>query len=187
MSHIQGSDYVGSMVVLEDGLPNKREYRRFKIREVDGNDDFAAMEEVLTRRLTNYLAAARQAGGRAHRPLRLPAPAAAGRRRARASSAWPMRVLDELGLDEEIPVASLAKRFEEVYVPGRARAGAHPPPERGALPAAAHPRRGPPLRHHLPPRAAGQADDHVGARRHPRSRPDPQEAPASRSWAGWAR
>src|SRR4051794_6143631 len=55
MSHIQGSDYVGSMVVLEDGLPKKSEYRRFKIREVPGNDDFAAMEEVLTRRLTAYL------------------------------------------------------------------------------------------------------------------------------------
>src|SRR3954466_2772463 len=55
MSHIQGSDYVGSMVVLEDGLPKKSEYRRFKIREVPGNDDFAAMEEVLTRRLTALL------------------------------------------------------------------------------------------------------------------------------------
>ena len=80
MSHIQGSDYVGSMVVLEDGLPNKREYRRFKIRDVAGNDDFAAMEEVLTRRLTNYLADRDKPVGRAG-PVRLPAPAAAGRRR----------------------------------------------------------------------------------------------------------
>src|SRR5206468_8927358 len=55
MSHIQGSDYVGSMVVMEDGLAKKSEYRRFKIRDVPGNDDFAAMEEVLTRRLTAYL------------------------------------------------------------------------------------------------------------------------------------
>ena len=47
MAHLQGSDYVGSMVVLEDGLPNKREYRRFKVRDVPGNDDYAAMEEVL--------------------------------------------------------------------------------------------------------------------------------------------
>jgi excinuclease ABC subunit C len=54
MAHLQGSDYVGSMVVLEDGLPNKREYRRFKIKDVPGNDDYAAMEEVLTRRLTAY-------------------------------------------------------------------------------------------------------------------------------------
>ena len=56
MSHIQGTDYVGSMVVFEDGLPKKSEYRRFKIKTVDGNDDFAAMEEVLTRRLNAYLA-----------------------------------------------------------------------------------------------------------------------------------
>src|SRR4051812_20427382 len=55
MSHIQGSDYVGSMVVMEDALPKKSDYRRFKIKEVPGNDDFAAMEEVLTRRLTAYL------------------------------------------------------------------------------------------------------------------------------------
>ena len=55
MAHIQGTDYVGSMVVLEDGLPNKREYRRFKVKTVEGNDDYAAMEEVLTRRLTAYL------------------------------------------------------------------------------------------------------------------------------------
>jgi excinuclease ABC subunit C len=55
MSHIQGSDYVGSMVVMEDGLTKKSEYRRFKIRDVPGNDDFAAMEEVLTRRLTALL------------------------------------------------------------------------------------------------------------------------------------
>ena len=54
MAHLQGTDYVGSMVVLEDGLPNKREYRRFKVH-VDGNDDYAAMEEVLTRRLQAYL------------------------------------------------------------------------------------------------------------------------------------
>src|SRR6202035_1951443 len=52
MSHIQGTDYVGSMVVMEDGLPKKSDYRRFKVRTVGGNDDYAAMEEVLTRRLT---------------------------------------------------------------------------------------------------------------------------------------
>ena len=55
MAHLHGTDYVGSMVVLEDGLPAKREYRRFKVNDVPGNDDYAAMEEVLTRRLTAYL------------------------------------------------------------------------------------------------------------------------------------
>ena len=52
MSHLQGTDYVGSMVVLEDGLPRPSEYRRFKVRDVAGNDDYAAMQEVLTRRFT---------------------------------------------------------------------------------------------------------------------------------------
>ena len=67
MSHIQGTDYVGSMVVIEDGLPNKSEYRRFKVKAVAGNDDFAAMEEVLTRRLTAYSpsATSRSRSGRA--------------------------------------------------------------------------------------------------------------------------
>ncbi len=51
MSHLQGTDYVGSMVVFEDGLAKKSDYRRFRVKTVAGNDDYAAMEEVLTRRL----------------------------------------------------------------------------------------------------------------------------------------
>ena len=69
-------------------LPKKSDYRRFKVRAVPGNDDFAAMEEVLTRRLTAYLDE-RASRWRAHRQVRLPAPAAAGRTAARASSTWP--------------------------------------------------------------------------------------------------
>lgn len=117
MSHIQGSDYVGSMVVMEDGLPKKSEYRRFKIREVDQNDDFAAMEEVLTRRLTAYLADRdRPPGDRqgrfAYPPQLLVVDGGKGQ------LAVAIRVVEALGLADEIPVASLAKRFEEVYVPG---------------------------------------------------------------------
>ena len=56
MSHLQGTDYVGSMVVFEDGLPKKSDYRHFRVATVPGNDDYAAMEEVLTRRLTALLA-----------------------------------------------------------------------------------------------------------------------------------
>jgi len=118
MSHIQGSDYVGSMVVLEDGIPKKSEYRRFKIREVDGNDDFAAMEEVLTRRLTNYLEqrgrpVSERSGRFAYPPQLLLVDGGKGQLSVAE------RVLDELGLTEEIPIASLAKRFEEVYLPGQ--------------------------------------------------------------------
>jgi excinuclease ABC subunit C len=119
MSHIQGSDYVGSMVVMEDGLPKKSDYRRFKVRTVAGNDDFAAMEEVLTRRLTAYvdersLPVGERSGRFSYPPQLLLVDGGKGQLNVA------VRVLEDLGLDEEIPVASLAKRFEEVYVPGRA-------------------------------------------------------------------
>jgi len=117
MSHIQGSDYVGSMVVLEDGLPKKSEYRRFKIKGQQGNDDFAAMEEVLTRRLSAYLAdrekPVTERGGRFSYPPQLLLVDG-----GKGQLGVAVKVLEELGLEEEIPVASLAKRFEEVYVPG---------------------------------------------------------------------
>ncbi len=117
MSHIQGSDYVGSMVVLEDGLPKKSEYRRFKIRSGQGNDDFAAMEEVLTRRLTAYLDERQkpvtERGGRFSYPPQLLLVDG-----GKGQLGVAVRVLESLGLDEEIPVASLAKQFEEVYRPG---------------------------------------------------------------------
>jgi excinuclease ABC subunit C len=122
MAHFQGTDYVGSMVVMEDGLPKKSEYRRFKVKGVNGNDDYAAMEEVLTRRLTAYLVERDQpVGERGTRPSRFSYPpqllVVDG---GRGQLAVAERVVRELGLEDEIPVASLAKRFEEVYVPGRA-------------------------------------------------------------------
>ena len=124
MAHLQGTDYVGSMVVLEDGLPAKREYRRFKVREVPGNDDYAAMAEVLTRRLTAYLeerdstfdpveGSDRRPGRFSYPPQLLLVDGGKGQ------LAVAERVVRDLGLDSEIPVASLAKRLEEVYVPGR--------------------------------------------------------------------
>ena len=87
-SHLGGTDYVSSMVVFEDGLPAKGQYRRFRLRNVPGNDDFAAMEEVLTRRLTQLPGGPRPAAGRAG-PLPVPAPAADGRRRQGPARAWP--------------------------------------------------------------------------------------------------
>jgi excinuclease ABC subunit C len=120
MAHLQGTDYVGSMVVLEDGLPNKREYRRFKVKDVPGNDDYAAMEEVLTRRLTAYLAERdRPIGERGERPSKFAYPPQLllvdG---GKGQLAVAERVVRRLGLSDEIPIASLAKRFEEVYLPG---------------------------------------------------------------------
>jgi len=120
MSHIQGTDYVGSMVVMEDGLPKKSQYRRFKIRTVPGNDDFAAMEEVLNRRLTSYLEQRakpvdQRDGKFSYPPQLLLVDGGKGQ------LGVAVRVLSQLGLSDEIPVASLAKQFEEVYLPGRSQ------------------------------------------------------------------
>ncbi|MCX6522950.1 MAG: excinuclease ABC subunit UvrC [Actinobacteria bacterium] len=121
MAHLQGTDYVGSMVVLEDGLPNKREYRRFKVKDVPGNDDYAAMEEVLTRRLKAYLDERDlPIGERGAKPGKFAYPPQlllvdGGKGQLGVAE----RVVASLGLTDEIPIASLAKRFEEVYLPGR--------------------------------------------------------------------
>jgi excinuclease ABC subunit C len=116
MSHLQGTDYVGSMVVLEDGLPRKSEYRRFKVN-VPGNNDYGAMEEVLTRRLSAYVVdkdkPVADRGKFAYPPQLLLVDGGKGQ------LGVAVKVLDQLGLRDEIPVASLAKQFEEVYLPGR--------------------------------------------------------------------
>ena len=117
MSHLQGTDYVGSMVVMEDGLPRASEYRRFKIRQVDGNDDYAAMAEVLTRRLTAFLE--EQALPVGDRPGRFSYPPQlllvdGGKGQLGVAE----RVVADLGLADRIPVASLAKQLEEVFRPG---------------------------------------------------------------------
>ncbi|MEK0443986.1 MAG: excinuclease subunit UvrC, partial [Actinomycetota bacterium] len=119
MAHLQGTDYVGSMVVLEDGLPAKREYRKFAVRDVPGNDDYAAMREVLTRRLSAYIHERdTPAGERGEKPGRFAYPPQlllvdGGKGQLGVA----VEVLHELGLEDEIDVAALAKRFEEVYLP----------------------------------------------------------------------
>jgi excinuclease ABC subunit C len=117
ISTIQGADTVGSMVVFEDGLPKKSEYRRFRIKGLSGQDDFAAMEEVLRRRFAAYLAErdrpAEDRGKFAYPPSLVIIDGGAGQL-GRA-----VKVLDDFQLD--IPVAGLAKRLEEVYQPGRAK------------------------------------------------------------------
>ena len=105
------------MVVVEDGLAKKSEYRRFKIKTVAGNDDFAAMEEVLRRRFTNYVAdrdrPPEEWGKFAYPPQLLLVDGGKGQ------LSVAVKVLKELGLTDEIPVAALAKQFEEVFIPGR--------------------------------------------------------------------
>ena len=119
MAHLHGTDYVGSMVVLEDGLPAKAEYRRFKIKDVPGNDDYAAMREVLMRRLSAYkkerdlpiTERGSKPGKFAYPPQLILVDGGKGQ------LGVAIDVVKELGLENEIPVASLAKRLEEVFVP----------------------------------------------------------------------
>ncbi len=114
ISTIQGRHTVGSMVVFEDALPKKSDYRRFRVRTLDGQDDFAAMEEVLRRRFTAYLVERdvdTQDRGRFSYPPSLVVIDGGKGQLGRA-----VTVLDELGLD--IPVVGLAKKLEEVFVPG---------------------------------------------------------------------
>ncbi len=115
ISTIQGRDTVGSMVVLEDGLPRRSQYRRFRIRSVAGQDDVAAMEEVLRRRFQALLRESErpvEERGRFSYPPSLVLIDGGAGQLGRA-----VKVLEELELD--IPVAGLAKRMEDVYLPGR--------------------------------------------------------------------
>ncbi len=113
ISTIQGTDTVASMVVFEDGLPKKSEYRRFKIKTLTGQDDFAAMEEVLRRRFGAYVAdldlPVEERGKFSYPPSLVIIDGGAGQL-GRA-----VKVLDHFNLN--IPVAGLAKRLEEVYLP----------------------------------------------------------------------
>jgi excinuclease ABC subunit C len=114
ISTLQGTNTVSSMVVLEDGIPKRSDYRRFKMRTLQGQDDFAAMEETIRRRFRAYLAErnrpASEQGRFSYPPSLVLVDGGAGQL-GRA-----VKVLDELSLD--IPAIGLAKRMEEVYVPG---------------------------------------------------------------------
>ena len=121
MAHLQGTNYVGSMVVLEDGLPSPREYRHFKIKGAIENDDYAAMREVLHRRLSAYLAdrdGSSDSSTTKKRRFAYP-PQLILVDGGKGQLAVAVEVVNELGLQDVVPVAALAKRLEEVFVPGR--------------------------------------------------------------------
>jgi excinuclease ABC subunit C len=121
ISNLGPADTVGSMVVFEDGLPKRSDYRRFEVKGVPGQDDFASMEEVLSRRFARLQA--EQPGNaevpaRRSRPGRFAYPPAlvvvdGGRGQLSVAE----RVLEDHGL--AIPAIGLAKRLEEVYLPGQ--------------------------------------------------------------------
>ncbi|MER5298315.1 excinuclease ABC subunit UvrC [Streptomyces lasiicapitis] len=142
ISHLQGDDVVASMVVFEDGLGRKSEYRRFQIKGFEGQDDVRSMHEVITRRFRRYLAEKEKTGewspeeaqeapdaqdvqdiqgglteedGRPKKFAYPPQLVVVDGGQPQVAAA--QRALDELGIDD-IAVCGLAKRLEEVWVPG---------------------------------------------------------------------
>ncbi|MBM9505600.1 excinuclease ABC subunit UvrC [Actinacidiphila acididurans] len=162
ISHLQGDDVVASMVVFEDGLARKSEYRRFQIKSFAGQDDVRAMHEVISRRFRRYLQEKQRtseweeqdgdpgddgnaggngglvagpdgesAGGSDDEPIGGPIDPETGRPRKFAyppqlvvvdggqpQVAAATRALEELGIDD-VAVCGLAKRLEEVWLPGQ--------------------------------------------------------------------
>jgi len=123
ISTMQGTAQVGSMVVFQDGLPHKTHYRRFKIRTVSGPDDFASMEEVLRRRFRRWKAAQEEGGKPGKKPdasfATLPDLLVVDGGKGQLGRA--VKVLEDFDLLDAIPVAGLAKRYEEIFLPGRMR------------------------------------------------------------------
>jgi excinuclease ABC subunit C len=135
VSNLQGTHVVASMVVFEDGLARKSEYRRFSIKGYDGTDDVAAVHEVVYRRFRRYLEEREETGeldvlGDSEEPGTAGPVAEDGTRRkfayppnlvvidgGPAQVAAAQRALDELGIDD-VAACGLAKRLEEVWLPG---------------------------------------------------------------------
>jgi excinuclease ABC subunit C len=127
VSNLQGTHVVASMVVFEDGLARKSEYRRFAIRGFDGSDDVAAINEVIGRRFRRYLDEQAAPAEPPEEPDEIGVP------EARRKFAYPpnlvvidggpaqvaaaVRALDDLGV-VDVAVCGLAKRLEEVWLPG---------------------------------------------------------------------
>ena len=135
ISNLQGTEVVASMVVFEDGLARKSEYRRFVIKGVDGQNDVASMHEVITRRFRRLLDERVESGDFADSSDETEGPMLidpdTGRPKKFAyvpglvvvdggppQVAAAQRALDELGIDD-VPVCGLAKRLEEVWLPSQ--------------------------------------------------------------------
>jgi excinuclease ABC subunit C len=118
ISNLQGSQVVGSMVVFEDGLARKSEYRRFEVRSVEGQDDVASLREVLTRRLARLATERDEPEDETGRRKKFAYPpnliVVDGGRPQLAAALDAVRA----SASPDLPVVSLAKRMEEVYVPG---------------------------------------------------------------------
>lgn len=107
ISHISGTNKVASMVVFVNGIAEKKEYRKFKIKTVEGNDDFASLKETLSRRLQRY----KDQNGESfkEKPDLLVIDGGKGQ----LSSCY--EILRSFNLEKEIDIISLAKKLEEIY------------------------------------------------------------------------
>ena len=120
ISNIQGTAVVASMVVFEQGVPNKAHYRRFQVRCVEGEpDDFASMREVLHRRFARWKGPEVEQVGRKKDPSFSVLPDLLLVDGGKGQLAEAVKVLAEFGLTDRVPAASLAKQEEEVFRPGR--------------------------------------------------------------------
>ncbi len=121
ISNTQGTASVGSMVVFVQGVPSKKDYRRFNIRSVVGPDDFASMEEVLRRRFNHYLTAKEKEKEPGSKPDtgfgNLPDLLIVDGGKGQLSRA--VNVLAEFDFAKEIAIAGLAKQEEELFLPGK--------------------------------------------------------------------
>lgn len=123
ISNTQGTAITASMVVFEQGVPQKSLYRRFNIRTVTGPDDFASMEEALRRRFNRWQTAQEKAKEPGYKPDRsfsaLPDLLIVDGGKGQLNRA--VKVLEQFDLTPKIPVVGLAKREEEIFVPGKSR------------------------------------------------------------------
>jgi excinuclease ABC subunit C len=116
ISNLGETDTVGSMVVFEDGLPKRSDYRRFEIKGVPGQDDFASMEEMLRRRFARLIRERDEPVASTRRRFAYP-PSLVVVDGGKGQLGVCSKVLADVGLD--IPHLGLAKRLEEVYFPGQ--------------------------------------------------------------------
>ena len=114
ISNISGTNKVCSMVVFKNGQPSKKDYRKFKIKTVKGSNDFASLKEALTRRLE------RLKEGKLESFKEMPDLIIIDGGKGQLSSCY--EILQEIGFAEKIPMISLAKRIEEVFVPEKPEA-----------------------------------------------------------------
>lgn len=124
ISNTQGTASVGSMVVFSQGVPDKRLYRRFNIESVTGPDDFASMEEVLTRRFRRWLAAQETDAGPGSKtdPAFAFLPDLLIVDGGKGQLGRAVNVLEKFGLLDKVPVVGLAKQEEELFFPHKSEA-----------------------------------------------------------------